>query len=59
MKTTSDGSAGAGSGVVEVLMGTGKYAGVTGKIAFTCQFEGASKYSVNCDAQVSYKMPSK
>jgi len=59
LKTTSKGSNGAGSGAGEVISGTGKYAGTTGKIAFTCQFEGASKYSVNCDAQVSYKMPSK
>ena len=31
---------------------------MTGKIAFTCGFSGGmSKYSANCNAQVSYKMP--
>jgi dienelactone hydrolase len=57
LKTTSEGSGGAGSGAGEVAMGTGKYAGVTGKIAFTCQFSGGINYSVNCDQQVSYKIP--
>ena len=60
LKTTSKGSDGAASGAGEVILGTGKYAGTTGKIAFTCHLAGgASKYSANCDAQVSYKTPDK
>jgi dienelactone hydrolase len=60
LKTTSKGSDGAASGAGEVILGTGKYAGTTGKIAFTCHLAGgSSKYSANCDAQVSYKTPDK
>ena len=60
LKTTSEGSAAVGSGAGEVVMGAGKYAGITGKIAFTCQFTGnINKYTVNCDAQVSYKTPAR
>ena len=56
LKTTSKGSGSAGSGAGEVVMGAGKYAGITGKITLTCQFAGGINYTANCDAQVSYKM---
>jgi dienelactone hydrolase len=60
LKTTAEGSDGAASGAGKVVHGTGKYAGTTGKIAFTCHLAGgSSKYSANCDAQVSYKTPDK
>jgi hypothetical protein len=58
LKTTSEGDGSTGSGAGEVVLGDGKYAGTTGKIAFTCQFVGnIGKYTANCDAQVSYKTP--
>jgi hypothetical protein len=58
LKTTDEGYGLTGSGVGEVVRGAGKYAGITGKIAFTCHFAGdISKHTANCDAQVSYKMP--
>jgi hypothetical protein len=58
LQTTSEGYGSTGSGAGEVVMGDGKYAGMTGKIAFTCQFAGnINKYTANCDAQVSYKTP--
>jgi hypothetical protein len=57
LKTTSKGSGQAGNGAGEVTTGTGKFAGITGKITFTCQFAGGADYTANCDAQVSYKRP--
>jgi hypothetical protein len=57
LKTTSKGSGGAGNGAGEVTKGTGKFAAITGKIAFTCQFAGGINYTANCDAQVGYKVP--
>jgi hypothetical protein len=56
-KTTSKGSGGAGNDAEEVTTGTGKFAGITGKITFTCQFAGGINYTASCDAQVNYKMP--
>jgi hypothetical protein len=60
-KTTSQTrplSVGTGSGVGDVMAGTGKYTGMTGGIAFICQFAGTeSQYSVNCDTHANYKMP--
>jgi hypothetical protein len=45
----------------EVVIGTGKYAGMMSSLAATCQFAGKENdpthYSVTCDVQGSYKAP--
>jgi hypothetical protein len=60
LKATSESGGQNESGTGEVMMGTGKYAGITGKIAFTCKYTCTDPlYTADCDAQVTYtyKMP--
>jgi hypothetical protein len=45
-------------GVGEVIMGTGKYAGMMSSSATSCKFSGSpDKYSAYCDVQGSYTVP--
>jgi hypothetical protein len=51
-------SAAIGHSAGEVMLGTGKYAGMASSSTATCRFAGdMTKYSANCDVDGIYKMP--